>query len=507
MPSLSFSQAQSLETRQAQTQTLRLSPLQKQRLELLQAPLAELALRLRREAAENPALVLDDPATVSIDAARDEAGREGTPSPEGEAGDDGGRDADFGVLGELGSDADDLYRDGDNNEYDPDAEERRRFFFDSIPATESLQGHLLAQLDECALPDADRALAEQIVGSVGPDGRLDVPLAEIAQASFRSMADAERLLALVQGFSPTGVAARDLRECLLLQMRDEPRFEGSVALRLASDPEAFALLEKRAFPAIAARLGVPASAVAAAVRDLASLDPAPGRAYSSDRTAYVVPEIVVREGEDGRFEAFLDESELPRVRVSKSWLRRLEALRSALRGRERDSSRSARDRREARDWMARQIRAGQDLIDGLSRRKATLLAVARSVVAHQQRYFREGRDALLPLTMAQVAAEVGVDESTVSRAVAGKYLRSPLGVDELRRLFRGGVKTASGETIAVDGVQARLRALVAAEDPARPLSDQALADLLAKEGLPIARRTVVKYRGLLGIPTAADRRR
>ena len=497
MPTLSLGQAQ----RQAQTQTL--SAVQRRRLEMLQKPLAALAADLRQAADLNPALVLEDPGAVSLDAARDEFDREREP----DRADPGEADADFGVLGELGSEADEFYADGGNNEYDPDAEERRQFFFDSIPATESLQGHLLAQLDECALPPEDRALAEQIVGSVDEDGRLAVPLAEIAQSAFRPLADAERLLRLVQGFSPTGVAARDLRECLLLQLLADPATEGSVARRLASDPDAFALLATRDFARVAARLGVSDADVREAVRTFASLDPAPGRAYGAAAPEWVRVELVVRETADGTFEAFLDEDALPRLRVSDAWRRRYERARKALAGRSGDRSAAARGAREARDWIRDRIRDGEELVDGLAQRQATLLAVARRVVARQQAFFRDGPAALSPLTMGQVAADLGLDESTVSRAVAGKYLRSPRGVAELRSFFRAGIKTATGETIAADRVRSRLRELVAAEDPARPLSDQALAARLAAEGLPVARRTVVKYRGLLGIPPAAERKR
>lgn len=505
MPSLSLGQSQ--QTRQTQRQVQTLQQRQLHNLKLLQATRAELSQLLRQEADLNPALVVEDPGTVSLDAAReawDRADDAPPAAPPDEA------DADFGVLGALGSDADELYSDGNNNEYDPDAEERHQFFFDSIPAAESLQEHLLAQLAERDLPPEDRALAEQIVGSVNEAGYLDVPLAEIAQASFRSLADAERLLALVQGFSPTGVGARDVRECLLLQLRAGPRAAGSAALRIAEDPEAFAMLGRRDFPRIASRLGVAPADVEAAVKELAALDPAPGRAFSSARTPWVRPEIVVRETDDGVFEASLDEAATPSARLSDSFLRRYERLKAALAARAKDRSKSAKERREARDWMAERLRAGQDLLDGLSQRKATLLAVARAAVARQQAFFREGKAALLPLTMAQVAAEIGdggIDESTVSRAVSGKFMRTPRGVEELRALFRTGVKTADGETLATDRVQARLKAIVAAEDPSKPLSDQAIADALAKEGLPIARRTVVKYRGLLGIPVAAGRKR
>ena len=507
MSPLSLSQTLSDGQTQRQVQTLQTRQLQN--LALLQSTRAELSQLLRQAADLNPALVVEDPSTVSLDAAREDWDREGGTGPDADA-DGGETDADFGVLAELGSDADELYSDGNNNEYDPDAEERRQFFFDSIPATESLQEHLLAQLAERDLPPDDRALAEQIVGSVNEAGYLDVPLAEIAQATFRSLADAERLLALVQGFSPAGVAARDARECLLLQLRAEPDRAGPAALRIVSDPDAFAMLGKRDFPRVAARLGIPVREVEAAVAELAALDPAPGRAFSSARTPWVRPEIVVRETEDGVFEASLDEAATPSARLSDAFLRRYERLKTALAARAKDRSKTAKERRAARDWMAERLRAGQDLLDGLSQRKATLLAVARSAVAHQQDFFREGKSALKPLTMAQVAAEIGengVDESTVSRAVSGKFMRTPQGVVELRSLCVAGIQTADGGTLAPDRVRDRLRALVAEEDPANPLSDAALAKRLADEGMPIARRTVVKYRGLLGIPAAPARRR
>ena len=497
MQSLGLSQ----EARLAQRQVL--APQMRRNLALLQAPRAELSRLLREEADVNPALVVEDPGTVSLDEAREAAAGE----PDEPAGADEPADPDFGVLGELGPDADELYADGGNNEYDPDAEERRQFFFDSIPATESLQEHLLAQLDERGLPPADRELAEQIVGSIDPAGRLETPLADIAQASFRPLADAERMLALVQEFSPTGVGARDLRECLSLQLRADPRSAGPVALRLVSDPDAFALLERRDFAAVAARLGTSEADVATAVRELSALDPAPGRAYSQSRTAWVRPEIVVRETEDGRFEAFLDEDGTPRARLSDSWLRRFERLKRETAALASDRSKAAKERRAARDWMAEKIRAGRDLLDGLSQRSATLLAVARSVTARQQAFFRDGEKALLPLSMSQVATDVGIDESTVSRAVSGKYLRSPRGIAPLRSLFVAGVPNGEGGAVSPNRIQARLREIVAAEDPARPLSDQTVSALLAKEGLPIARRTVVKYRELLGIPAAAERRR
>ena len=527
------------QTRQVQTQTQTLTPQMQQALAILQAPMVELRDMIRQEVDTNPTLELEDPTEQSIDAAREEydaapseerdfdedldfgaerPGASEAPSGETPAGNDtespdgevpGGPDGEAPSspdesegLAALGADADYLYSDGGNNEYDPDAEERRQFLFDSIPARESLQEHLMLQLAQAGLPEAEAQLCEQIVGSIDSSGYLRTPLAEIAQGSFVTLSAAERALALVQGFTPAGVGARDLRECLLLQLRADPSPATRPAARILASQEAFEALAERRFERAArlARVGV--AEAEAALATIARLDPRPGRQYSAETANYVRPEIEYRET-DGRWTAFLLDDDLPRVRVSPFWRARAAALKEAPKG---EAAADAKARRGERRLIEEKLRAGDQLLRGIEQRQATLLAVAQSIADAQPGFFEQGRAGLRPLTMSQIAEKVGIHETTVSRTVGGKYARTPFGLAELRSFFVGGLATAGGEAASTDAVKARLKAMIDAEDPAAPLSDQQIADRFAASGVKLARRTVAKYRDELRIPVASRRR-
>ena len=511
----------SLSQQLRQTQTL--SPQMRQALGLLQAPAMELGQLIRQQVDTNPVLELVDPTELSIDEARaeheappaeerdfDEPLDAGAPpDPAAEAPPDPAGDApdplDFGTLAKL-DDADYLYSDGGNNEYDPDAEERRQFLFDSIPARESLQQHLMLQLAQAGLPETETQLAEQIVGSLDASGYLRTSLADIAQGSFATLPQAERALRLVQSFHPVGVGARDLRECLLLQLRADPATAHGPAVRLLAREDAFEALAARRFAEAARLAGVAPAEAEEALGLLRGLDPRPGTRFSNEPPAYVRPEIFVRRV-DGRWTAFLDEDDLPRVRVAPRWRARHAALRAEPAG-ETPTARAAR--REERRYLDEKIRAGDLLLFNIEQRRATLLAVAQAVADAQPGYFERGRAALRPLTMAEIAAKVGVHETTVSRAVSGKYLRSPQGVAELRSLFVGGLRAAdgaAGAAASTDRVKEELKRMVDAEDPAAPLSDAAISARFKAEGIEVARRTVAKYRDLLHIPSSGERRK
>lgn len=523
-----------------------LTPQMQQALGLLQAPVASLRELIRQEVEANPALEMEDPSEVSIDAAREEYSAAADPGEERDFDEDfDGGAAEPGPVHEdraqapedpgsapehedrsaapepgspdgeappppeeteglaaLGDEADYLYSDGGNNEYDPDAEERRQFLFDSIPSRESLQEHLMLQLAQAGLPEAETQLCEQIVGSLDSSGYLRTPLEEIAQGTFATMPQAERALALVQGFTPAGVGARDLRECLLLQLRADPAPATRPAERILGSQEAFEALAARRFARAASLARVTEEEAEDALRAIARLDPRPGRQFSSEPANYVRPEVEYRL-EGGRWTARLLEEDLPRVRVSPAWRARAARLAQAPKG---ETSAAAKERRGTRKWIDERLRAGDQLLRGIELRQSTLLAVAQAIADAQPGFFERGREGLRPLTMAQIAEKVGIHETTVSRTVGGKYARTPFGLSELRSFFVGGLATAGGDAASTDAVKARLRAMVEAEDPAAPLSDQAIADRFAADGVKLARRTVAKYRDELRIPVASARR-
>lgn len=506
-----------------------LAPQMRQSLEVLQLQLQELCLLAQQELEQNPVLEEDAVLQDSIDAAREQF--EAVHAPEPDFSDDGGdmgsapgvdsepemalepRDSaggaedvddvddpaadadvkeldafDFGVLAEL-DDADYLYQDGGNSEYNPDLEEKRQFMFDSIPVGESLQENLLGQLELTELDEVDRLVAEQIVGSIAEDGYLRTPLADIVQVvPGASMEQAERVLRIVQDFNPPGIGARDLRECLLLQIRQGP-LKGTLAERIVT--EHLGLVETRQFAKIAKACGVSREAVDEAIRSLARLEPRPGAAFDRAAPTYVVPEIEVRKV-DGRWQAFVEDRGLPHLHISRRYLDMLHAEGVAP---------------ETREYIQGKIRSGLNLIKSIEQRQETIRKVAQKIVDAQQEFFEHGPMALKPLVMASIAAEVGVHETTVSRTVSNKYMRSPQGIHELRFFFTNGIATENGEDVSSERVKLMVKRMVDEEDPARPLADQDIERRLAAEGINIARRTIAKYRGILKIPPSHLRRR
>lgn len=491
---------------QQMRQQMVLAPQLRQSLEMLQLPVLELRAMIQQEMERNP--VLDDLRTndVSIEAEREaqtfedrrtepEFGEHGPEHPDygPEGGEDRPDEMDFDREFEALTQLDDewrdyFYQDGGSQEYTEDAEEKRQFMLDCIVQTESLQEHLLTQLELTDLDASDHPVAELVIGSLDDSGYLTTPLADIAQSSATDLPRAERCLAAVQDMTPSGVGARDLRECLLIQLRHLQR-EDSLAARLVRSH--LELVASHKLAQVAAACGTSVEEVKAAVDELSRLDPKPGLSFAAEQATYVVPEMEVRLV-DGRYVVHVDDSQLPHVRISRHYRRLLE-----------DPAATA----ETKSYIRERIRAGMFLIKSIYQRQRTIQRIASEIVDVQQEFFAKGVSALRPLTMADIATKVGVHETTVSRTVSGKYMRTPRGVLELRFFFTHGVKTADGGSVSNKTVQDKIAQLVAAEDSARPLSDQEIQVRLQAAGIDVARRTVAKYRILLKIPPSHQRRR
>jgi len=525
-----------------------LAPQMRQSLEVLQLQVQDLCLLAQQELEQNPTLELMDGPELSIDAEREafeknqehpeagsaelgaqEAGEETEfdedrkPSPD-DAGDapaasdsaaeltsddwepnastetvdedtparDGAEEPDllddFRVLSAL-DDADYFYQAGGNSEYNPDLEERRQFMFDSIAVNQSLQEHLINQLDFSELDEEDVLIAEQIIGSIDDDGYLRTPLADIAQVvPDATLEDCERVLVVVQDFTPPGVGARTLGECLLIQVLQSPLADTLVETLIR---EHLDLLEARQLSKIAKICDVSREEVEAAIALLAKLDPRPGSAFDTTEPTYIIPEIDVRKVE-GRYKAFLEDTNVPQLRISRKY--------SALLMAEDTSP-------ETREYVQGKIRSGLNFIKSIEQRQETIRHVAQTIVDAQQAFFDDGVQALRPLVMAEVAEVVGVHETTVSRTVSNKYMRSPQGIHELRYFFTSGIPTTSGADVSSAHVKQLIRAIVDVEDPEKPLADLDIEKALADQGINIARRTIAKYRGMLKIPASHLRRR
>ena len=455
----------SLQTSLRQTTTI--SPQVQQSLQLLQTPALELHNLLQSELQTNPVLEEEPPPTEPTEATAPEA--EEPDSPEA--------DSDWPIAAVR----------PDRAKLDP-----KQAILESTVRPETLSEHLESQLAlATALPEL-RAAANEVIGNLDEDGFLRVDLAEIAQAAKVSAETAAMALELVQSFHPPGVAARTLPEALLLQLHARGR-DDSLEARMVR--EHFDLLGKRKFTDIAALLSVPVDSVLAASEAIAKLSPRPGAAFAPDRPDLVVrPEAsFVRDGD--RWLPHLEGDLLPSLRISDLY---------------KDLLGDGSADEQTRTYLKERIRSARFLLQALERRQQTLQKLLEVIGRRQAAYFEEGPAALRPLTMTDAAAEVGVHETTVSRAVANKYVRTPFGVVPLRFFFATAVGGEEGQGPAVANTSAKeiLAEIVGRENPQKPYSDATLEELLKERGIPVARRTIAKYRSELGIlPTHLRRKR
>ena len=448
--------------RQRQSQKMSLAPQMREGLKLLALNLPELRQELFAEMARNPVI-------EGVESTL-EASTVSEKERESEAAD---------AVSDYPADDYDAAEAYDTTRADADAVERRQRFFDSQVREETLAQHLLAQLAASDIADEDRPLAEILIGELDDDGRFVGSVPDIAMVAGETESKVRAVLARIREFDPPGCGAATLRECLEAQLDAiaDPALRARVAA-LLGDLEGVA----------AGRVGD-----AAAVKALRSLDPRPGRAYRRDTRGpeYVNPEVHAVRCGDG-WVARVDARSLPEIRISAKYVTMLE-----------DPSVAA----DVKAYIRERIAAARNVVEAVARRRETIERIAQEIFDRQPGFFTGGLKALKPLTMQAVADAAGVHVATVSRTVNGKYASTPRGTVELRRFFVQGVATATGETVAREGVLDRLRAIVAAEDAAKPLSDGRLAARLAQEGFSVARRTVAKYRGLAGIPDVAARQK
>jgi RNA polymerase sigma-54 factor len=351
----------------------------------------------------------------------------------------------------------------------------------------SIEDHLMWQLRMSSLSEADQRIGATIIYNLNDDGYLETPLEELAAQLEIDTADVERVLRRVQRFDPPGVAARDLRECLLIQLANLG-MEDSLAARVVSDH--LDLLEKHRYGEIAKQLGVSVEMIGHAHKVIALLEPKPGRDYGGAEPTYVVPDVYIHKvGED--YMVTLNRDAVPRLRIAGYYQRVMNDANSAP---------------ETREYLQERLRSAKWLVKSIYQRQQTIFKVANSIVKFQRAFFDHGVSHLKPLVLKDVADDIGMHESTISRATANKYAHTPQGIFELKFFFTSGVKGSGGEDVSAETVKEQIRELVSAEPPNNPLSDQAIAETLRSRQINIARRTVAKYRQALGILPSANRK-
>jgi len=457
----SFGQVQTL----SQNQTL--SPQMQQSLHVLQAPIMELRQLVAQELAINPVLEEEYPSPRQEDATPEVSERD-------ELWDT------YHVQQTLG------------REETLRARERHQWLLDSRPAAESMLDQIAPQLAFIDLKGVERRVALAVVGNLDDSGYLGMPVEEIAADFQLTPLQVEDVLQKVQSrLDPPGLAARDLRECLLLQLQRNGQSD-SLAAKIVSTH--LQELGRKQVAAITKALGHSPTAVQDAVQLIASLDPHPGRIFRQETSEIVTPEVVVERTADG-FEVRLNKDELPSLRISTAYKDMLGAAAGGENG------------REVRNYLREKIRSGRFFLRTLEQRSETILHIAESIVQHQPGFFEEGPSHLKPMTMAMVAEAVGVHETTVSRAVSGKYMETPWGIFEMKYFFTSGYQTEGGDEVSNESVRQSITELIDGEPAHKPLSDQQIVKILTGRGLTVARRTIAKYREQLGILPSHLRKR
>jgi len=367
-------------------------------------------------------------------------------------------------------------------------DDRRPALENTLTRRTSLEDHLMWQLRLSNLPEEDQQIGATIIYNLSDDGYLETPLDELAAQLEVSPDRVEQVLKRVQRLDPPGVGARDLRECLLAQLRNHG-MEESLAARIVANH--LDLLEKHRYGEIAKELGISLDEVRAAAKAIALLEPKPGRDYGGAEPAYIVPDVYIQKvGDD--FVVTLNESAVPRLRLANYYQRVMN-----------DGAVAA----STKEYLQERMRSARWLVKSIFQRQQTISKVANSIVNFQRPFFEHGISHLKPLVLKDVAEDIRMHESTISRATANKYAHTPQGIFELKFFFTSGVKAADGDDVSAETVKEKMRALVAAEPPNSPLSDQTIAEMLGKDQINIARRTVAKYRQALGILPSSRRKK
>jgi RNA polymerase sigma-54 factor len=516
-----------LSQRLAQSQTLALTPAMQLKLKLWQMNLLELSQTIERELEENPLLELVEdgdevPSLEAIEEGRDSEVMDSneTPAQEGLELPEGSDTVDLGPLldtaAEMNSENLEAFTEegvaqvqetdmGAENSWDTDIprtsnlpDDERSSWEDRLSNVETLQEHLLSQLYQTLEMDDPRAtILERLIDHVDPKGFLrldpDEPVesspAELAAELGIEEVQLLEMLEMLQGFDPSGVGCFSVKESLLLQLCHAGAEPDDLAVCIIQDHAE--LLSLRDNVKLRKVLGCTEDELLEALNLLRHLHPAPGRAFDPDGERIVKPDVVVLKGEDGSWRVYLNDEGVPRLKVSGEY-------RSFL---------ASSDAKNDKDFIRERYRSARDFIRGVEDRNRTVLRVTASIVDLQREFLEHGIERLRPMVLRDVAEATGFHESTISRVVKAKTIHTPQGLFDLNYFFSASLGSSSGDDVSATVVKHKIKALVQAEDPAKPLSDETIARLLERDGIKVARRTVNKYREELKIPPASRRRR
>jgi RNA polymerase sigma-54 factor len=473
-------------------QEMKINPRLYQAMDLLYMPLLDLQQHIKQEMLNNPFLDLEEPQVTEDEMAPVEKEKEKEEKEKAE-------EIDWEEILLDGFEAG-----GRRQEY-----EEKEYYEPVSVEVRDLYDHLRDQLVLLRLSPRELLLGEEIIGNIDENGYLTCTIEEVVQGLNLwveeaggdwvqdageelqpfSVAEGEAMLKTLQGFDPAGIAARDLRECLVLQMQDA-ELEDTLAYRIVR--EYFDQLINHRWSEISKELSITPKDVQSAADEVAKLDPKPGLKYSAPPDNYITPDLIV-EKIDGEYLVFLNDTSLPRLKLSRAY-REIAKDKSKFKG-------------ENKEFISNKLNSANWMIQAIEQRRQTMLKVMNFIVDRQREFFEKGVQFLKPLTLREVAEVINMHESTVSRVTNEKFVQTPRGVLPLKFFFSSGLSTTSGEDVSARGIKARIQKLVSDEQAKRPLTDQAIVNILKDEGIQIARRTVAKYRDQLGILSARMRKR
>lgn len=476
-------------------QELKINPRLYQAMDLLYMPLLDLQNHLKQELLNNPFLDMIEPDEEDEE---DGVEQQEETSPETEA--------EKEEKGEI--DWEEILLDGFDAGGRHEEHEEREYYEPVTVDTRDLADHLRDQVSLLDLNGRQMYLADEFIGNINEDGYLACGLEKIVEGVNESVekvveeldrevtdlklytiGEAEEMLGIVQSLDPPGVGARDLRECLMLQLR-EAGLEHSVPFRLVRD--CFDELIAHRWSEISKRFGISPIDVQKAADEIAKLDPKPGLVYSDASDNYIIPDLIV-DKIDGKYHVFLNDANLPRLKLSKAY------------------QEIARDKKkfagENKEFISNKLNSANWMIQAIEQRRQTMLKVMNYIVERQREFFEKGVQFLKPLTLREVAEVISMHESTVSRVTNEKFVQTPRGVLPLKFFFSSGLSTTAGEDVSARGIKAQIQKLVSEENQKHPLTDQAIVNILKETGVQIARRTVAKYRDQLGVLSARMRKR
>lgn len=478
---------QGFQQTQKQTQSLVLAPQLRHSLKILQAPAVELRHSVLEELQANPLLEeLPAESTLSVEEFS-ESPNDSEPDPEEETRFD---PEDFSAFERMSEDLREQYhQENTGQSYTSEDAERREHFMNSLTETVSLQQHLIEQAELTETSENEREALHYLIGSLDDNGYLTETVSNIALSCRIPYSVVQQALQTLQAFDPPGIGTSGLQDCLITQLKLRGR-EKSLAAEILRHH--FQLLVRRRVPDLKRKTGASSEEIEKAIEEIGSLEPAPGRRFAADSNTVIEPDVTVFKDDYDSWQINLNSDYIPRLRINSTYKNLLA---------------KATLSKEEKHFLLEHIRSGKFLINSIEQRQQTIERITQEILNVQREFFEEGVAKLRPLTMNAIADRIGVHETTVSRAIANKYIRTPHGVFAFKYFFTPGFTVANGESVSNKTIKDHIAHIIAQEDAAKPYSDQNIVNQLKDKNIKIARRTVAKYREELGIlPTNLRRR-